>query len=274
MAGHFSTPGGPAAPHTTPSSARSALRAPIHNPYDKFTQPEFDAWIGDITGALKRALGHVEPAPKPPKFSVRPSDVSDEEVGEDSFAEIKARRAAKGKQRATYEDLDEEELEAREVESSILVDSEGSEEDELEYEDNDAWEEANGNGRWTQSDEGSVEESDEDVDEQGDPDAPIEISDDEDDDAPTPFHAEREYDEEGSYEEEYDEEGEEGEVTILQDEEDEAHHELEQEEDDQEEAEDEEEAHSDDDVVEVVDDEDEGSRCSFNLVIIKIHLLL
>ena len=31
-------------------------KAPQHNPYDKFTQDEFDAWIGGITSALKRAL--------------------------------------------------------------------------------------------------------------------------------------------------------------------------------------------------------------------------
>ncbi|CAK5281665.1 unnamed protein product [Mycena citricolor] len=34
-----------------------ALRAPVINPYDKFTQPQFDEWIGDITSALKGALG-------------------------------------------------------------------------------------------------------------------------------------------------------------------------------------------------------------------------
>ncbi|KAF7321578.1 hypothetical protein MKEN_00678800 [Mycena kentingensis (nom. inval.)] len=32
-------------------------RAPIVNPYEKFTQPQFDAWVGDITGALRDALG-------------------------------------------------------------------------------------------------------------------------------------------------------------------------------------------------------------------------
>lgn len=44
------------------SSTRTSLRPPIFNPYDRFTQPEFDAWIGDITSSIKRALRHdVEP---------------------------------------------------------------------------------------------------------------------------------------------------------------------------------------------------------------------
>lgn len=41
---------------TSPSSAARPLRAPAYNPYEKFTQPDFDAWIGDITGVLRRAL--------------------------------------------------------------------------------------------------------------------------------------------------------------------------------------------------------------------------
>lgn len=123
----------PGVPHPTPVS----LRAPIHNPFDKFTATEFDAWIGDITGKLKRALGREE---LPSSFVSKPSEetqeraapgdlsVYDDEAGDDSFAEVKARRAAKGKERAVdYEeeeydeeyDEDEEELEEREAESSI-----------------------------------------------------------------------------------------------------------------------------------------------------------
>ena len=63
----FGTPKVPGVPHPTPNSTISydlpnpaVHKAPIHNPYDKFTQPEFDAWIGDITGALKRALGRED----------------------------------------------------------------------------------------------------------------------------------------------------------------------------------------------------------------------
>ena len=117
MATPYSTPGYPSAPKPTPSSAvmssRSALRAPIHNPFDKFTQPEFDAWIGDITGALKRALGREDPPPISTPVSqhedVHPADVSAYGEPDDSFAEIKARRAAKGKERAREEDLSENE---------------------------------------------------------------------------------------------------------------------------------------------------------------------
>ena len=49
-------------PHPSPTTqatrARASLRQPVFNPYDRFTQPEFDAWIGDITSALKSALSH------------------------------------------------------------------------------------------------------------------------------------------------------------------------------------------------------------------------
>jgi hypothetical protein len=38
--------------------ASKSLKPPIYNPYDKFTKPEFDEWIGDITDALRMALGH------------------------------------------------------------------------------------------------------------------------------------------------------------------------------------------------------------------------
>ncbi|TFY70427.1 hypothetical protein EVG20_g2579 [Dentipellis fragilis] len=58
MSSSWNSPFLPAQPNPTPvtTSKRAALRPPIHNPYDKFTQPEFDAWIGDITGALRKAL--------------------------------------------------------------------------------------------------------------------------------------------------------------------------------------------------------------------------
>lgn len=125
-----STPGSLAVPNSTPVSSRAALRAPIHNPYDKFSQGEFDAWIGDITGALKRALGQEPPLPQPPKTRAPLTDPSvfeeDDEVAEDSFAEINARRAAKGKQRAVH-DEDEDEYE---VEASILGGYREAEEEE------------------------------------------------------------------------------------------------------------------------------------------------
>ena len=113
-----------ASPHSTPTAKaahpRASLRPPIFNPYDRFTQPEFDAWIGDITSALKRALDH-EPEPTvnspsrpsgiwntiPDHLGGTPSaegrarspEVHDEESAvEDSFAYIASRRA-KGKAR-------------------------------------------------------------------------------------------------------------------------------------------------------------------------------
>ena len=113
----------PVPPHPTPLSVSAykalpnskAKRPPIHNPYDKFTQPEFDAWIGDITGALKRALGQIEADDELKALErtqeattgnattgYRPIDLdeSEDEALNDSFAEIKARRLlGKGKAR-------------------------------------------------------------------------------------------------------------------------------------------------------------------------------
>ncbi len=114
MAPPTSTPGIPGVPNSTPSStrfSRASARAPIYNPYDKFTQPEFDSWIGDITGALKRALGHEVPEPvvQPTSAEAVVEDTSGYDEGvEDSFAEVMARRKAKGKERATesYEDVE------------------------------------------------------------------------------------------------------------------------------------------------------------------------
>ena len=115
----FSTPRYPGAPHPTPRSAGPSTtripRAPIHNPYDKFTQPEFDAWIGDITGALKRALGYedatVSTATEVERVGEPQEDDGEEEYMEDSFAEVKARRLAKGKERAREEDFELEDQE-------------------------------------------------------------------------------------------------------------------------------------------------------------------
>ena len=60
------------AQHTT--SRRGALRPPIFNPYDKFTRPQFDSWIGDITSALRKALRREE---EPNKLKGDTSQVSD-----------------------------------------------------------------------------------------------------------------------------------------------------------------------------------------------------
>ncbi|KAI0302373.1 hypothetical protein B0F90DRAFT_1925123 [Multifurca ochricompacta] len=110
-------------PTTKPASTRASLRPPIFNPYDRFTQPEFDTWIGDITTALRRALHH-EAEPEIRSSSRHSIDLKtipdgiggsyiterqtqqpasteahgDESYFEDSFAQI-ASRKAKGKAR-------------------------------------------------------------------------------------------------------------------------------------------------------------------------------
>ncbi|KAK7057541.1 hypothetical protein R3P38DRAFT_2497593 [Favolaschia claudopus] len=149
-------------------------KAPILNPYDKFTQPQFDAWIGDITGALKDALGFQ--AALPPKTKTRTQwhipdsreseapdaadgDNVDEEL-DDSFAEIKARVAAnaKGKGRDPREgpglgrgdrnapieiDLDSEEEQ----------EEQGEEEEEEEEEDGEYWDEERSSGEEEEEEE-------------------------------------------------------------------------------------------------------------------------
>ena len=176
---HF-TPRVPAAPHPTPHSASAYIqpnsklsKPPIHNPYDKFTQPEFDAWIGGITSALRRALGEEEESK--PQATASGTDVirsrygwefpaeSEDEVADDSFAEIKARRTAgKGKARDPREGpglgkgdhaqpieiASSDEEEEGEVEFSITVDESPEEdfeeqEEASEYseeEEEDSWE--------------------------------------------------------------------------------------------------------------------------------------
>ena len=169
----------PGPPHSTPLSVSAykslpnskAKRPPIHNPYDKFTQPEFDAWIGDITGALKRALGQIE-ADDVPKTLERTQelttgnatigyhaidlDESEDEALNDSFAEIKARRLlGKGKARDPREGpglggtdrtkpieiVSSDEEEEHEVELAIGVEDDENEEDEEEDEEEEEEEE-------------------------------------------------------------------------------------------------------------------------------------
>lgn len=119
----FSTPNSslfPSAPHPTPegtlvpaSKPRTDRRTPILNPYDKFTQPQFDDWITGLTSSLRQALGHLdEPASRPertyeldtPSRSQSHLENASEEdydpEADDSLHELKARRAAaKGKAR-------------------------------------------------------------------------------------------------------------------------------------------------------------------------------
>jgi hypothetical protein len=233
MAGRSPASGRNVASRLSSSFTKSSLKAPIYNPYDKFTQPEFDAWIGDITGALKRALGQEEPAPRPAKYNAKNDDtIYDEEAGEDSFAALKARRAAKGKQRATYNEVDEDELDDREVELSILVDKDASEEEGLKDEDA-TWE---ANSAWGQDEvsfEGSEDEGPQML---GDVEAPIEISDDEDEGTQTVEVEANEYAEglEEGENGEYDEDAEDARVRVEEeDEEEEGEEELEEDETDE-----------------------------------------
>jgi len=106
--GHSSTY--PRVPNTTPQLPTS-IRPPIHNPYDKFTQPQFDEWIGGITSALRKALGQEEEeiptsqTTRPCQDDTHPVSDVDEDNVEDSFAEWKATRAKeKGKMRATEDE--------------------------------------------------------------------------------------------------------------------------------------------------------------------------
>jgi hypothetical protein len=103
----YSIPSTPSVPRGTPSSIKKALKPPIHNPFDKFTQPEFDAWIKDITGSLRRALGHSTEVPgKETLYETEydtgeregVEDLEENESVDDSVAELRARHL-KGKAR-------------------------------------------------------------------------------------------------------------------------------------------------------------------------------
>ena len=121
-----------------PYSTPAPLRAPIHNPYDKFTAQQFDEWIGDLTGQLKRALGREEPpSPEVPQLAAdaqepeAPGDLSfySDEAADDSFAEVKARRAAKGKERAVHYEEDDQQYSEEDYGSEEDEDEEDEEED-------------------------------------------------------------------------------------------------------------------------------------------------
>ena len=197
----------PVSSNPTSAHASAKLNPPAHNPYDQFTRPEFDAWIGDLTSRIRRVLAHEEDVAVPPAVVSRYADTSafqDDDVVEDSFAEVKARRAAKGKARAV--DVDESAEEAY-VDSIIFVEgevgdaSEASNEDEEDEEDVD--EEAE------DADEGHDDNDDYDQylsrdtqKESKEPDT-IEISSDEEEDEPPDRAHEDEQDEdEGSADEE------------------------------------------------------------------------
>lgn len=126
------------APHTTPVSTNpKSLRRPIHNPYDKFTKPEFDEWIGGITSALRRALGEEtqEDAALDERQSQDVNAAAEETFSdqsfEDSFADFQSRRA-KGKAKDPREGPG---LGAQQNPIELLSDSESGAESEEEYEE-------------------------------------------------------------------------------------------------------------------------------------------
>ncbi|KAJ7209726.1 hypothetical protein GGX14DRAFT_395170 [Mycena pura] len=134
------------------SAARQTIpKAPILNPYDKFTQPQFDMWVGDLTGALRDALGFRARTPPRPKvrtqWHVPASDAPGESTDgdaeveqDDSFAEVAPRRAAGGNAKGKGRDPREGPgLGRGERGAPIVIDS-GSEE-EVEEEDEEEEEE-------------------------------------------------------------------------------------------------------------------------------------
>lgn len=146
----------PKPPHPTPvtGSLLSRKGAPIHNPYDKLSKPQFDAFIGDITGQLRRALGYEVPPP-PARTDARSGAYShedellargsgahaaeDESVMEDSFAEVKI-RLAKGKGRDPREGPG---LGGKDAPIELLSDSEDEQDEQqaAEYEEQEEYEE-------------------------------------------------------------------------------------------------------------------------------------
>ncbi|KAJ7924789.1 hypothetical protein B0H13DRAFT_1863653 [Mycena leptocephala] len=73
------------------AQASAALSsAPIRNPYEEFTGPQFDEWILNITIQLRRALEHRAPNPAPQSSEARDAtngDDADVDV-DDSFTEL------------------------------------------------------------------------------------------------------------------------------------------------------------------------------------------
>jgi hypothetical protein len=126
------------APQTTPVSTNpKSLKRPIHNPYDKFTKPEFDEWIGGITSALRRALGEETQDDVtldehlPQDINAAAEETFLDHSFEDSFAGIHSRRA-KGKAKDPREGPG---LGAQQNPIELLSDSESGADSEEEYEE-------------------------------------------------------------------------------------------------------------------------------------------
>ncbi|TRM69120.1 hypothetical protein BD626DRAFT_532921 [Schizophyllum amplum] len=98
------------------ATSKRHQRPPIINPYDKFSQPDFDDWIGDLTGRLRSALGFEYQTERPqssladafdtddgsdtPHRAARSREVADHLSDAESAEELRPRSIkAKGKQR-------------------------------------------------------------------------------------------------------------------------------------------------------------------------------
>ncbi|KAJ6593520.1 hypothetical protein B0H19DRAFT_23287 [Mycena capillaripes] len=159
-------------------------KAPIVNPYEKFTQPQFDEWIDGITGALRDALGYRAEVPQKPKAKTQwhvptsegseAPDATEEDVDayadelDDSFAEINARRAAtasaKGKGRDPREGPGLGKGE-RGAPIEIDLDSEEEEQEEEQEEEEEEEEEEQQEGEWEEDEEEMRTEDEEEEEE-------------------------------------------------------------------------------------------------------------
>lgn len=126
--------------HSVPTT--KPQKAPIYNPYDKFTKPEFDEWIGGITSALRHALGYEHEIARAPQRS--PEDMhSDDEDTESASRGVSvelesdgsaSHLGAKGKAR---DPRDGPGLGAKDAPIEIDSDSDNEGNTEEEYEDDD-----------------------------------------------------------------------------------------------------------------------------------------
>ncbi|KAJ7927175.1 hypothetical protein B0H13DRAFT_1861552 [Mycena leptocephala] len=80
-----------ASPNLPVAQESAALSsAPIRNPYEEFTGPQFDEWISNITSQLRRGLEYRAPNPAPQSSEARDAtngDDADVEM-DDSFTEV------------------------------------------------------------------------------------------------------------------------------------------------------------------------------------------
>ncbi|KAH0588784.1 hypothetical protein H2248_004585 [Termitomyces sp. 'cryptogamus'] len=164
-------------PHLLPTSKVS--KAPQFNPYDKFTQDEFDAWIGGITSSLKRALGQENELVSTSEPSLQcqdqfqssdeeeverlvqfTGDSSDEEA-EASFSSSSVRRVSKGKARDPRDGPGFGSFGRGGQGEPIFIDSDSEEDDKADDDDDDDNEEEEVITGWdSQSEEGDEKDID------------------------------------------------------------------------------------------------------------------